>query len=234
MSYANGPQIVTDGLIVYLDAGNIKSYPNSGTIWKDLSGNGFDAESDAPAFLPAESLGAFDMDPLLFEPFTMTRGGGTVSILNTQTPSVEVWIKTDNTNQNGFFFEKGRLNSQYSLFQEGTNIQWRQNIGGSTTTLSATTATYISTTRWAHIVGTYTSGTRRLYINGAIVNSDSQTGTINTSSVGFSVGVDDGNSDPDPIYKYDGKMAILRVYNKALSPNEVLQNYNASKTRFGL
>lgn len=35
-----GPNIVTDGLVLYLDAANTKSYPGSGTTWNDLSGNG--------------------------------------------------------------------------------------------------------------------------------------------------------------------------------------------------
>jgi hypothetical protein len=47
------------------------------------------------------------------------------SALNTQTPSVEVWVKTNATTQNGFWFEKGTVNTQYSLFQEGGVIQWR-------------------------------------------------------------------------------------------------------------
>jgi len=38
--YNNGPKIVTSGLVLALDAGNTKSYPGSGTVWTDLSGNG--------------------------------------------------------------------------------------------------------------------------------------------------------------------------------------------------
>ena len=150
---------------------------------------------------------------------------------NTQTPSVEVWIKTNNTNQNGFWFEKGNVNTQYSLFQEGTVIQWRQNIGG-VTNLSTTTATYISTANWAHVVGTYTSGARKLYIDGVLVNSDNQSGTINTNTNGISMGVYGGYNGARGYY-YNGLIGMVRVYNRVLSADEVLRNYNISKARYG-
>ncbi len=151
--------------------------------------------------------------------------------LNTQTPSVEVWIKTNATSQNGFWFEKGSVNTQYSLFQEGSVIQWRQyfSSGQGLTNLSTTTATYINTSNWYQVVGTFTSGDRRLYINGVQVNSDTQAGTINTNNSGMRIG-----SYLDGGYFYNGSIAVVRVYNKVLSPAEVLQNFNAHRDRFGM
>ena len=151
--------------------------------------------------------------------------------LNTQTPSVEVWIKTNATSQNGFWFEKGSVNTQYSLFQEGSVIQWRQyfSSGQGLTNLSTTTATYINTSNWYQVVGTFTSGDRRLYINGVQVNSDTQAGTINTNNSGMRIG-----SYLDGGYFYNGSIAVVRVYNKVLSPAEVLQNFNAQRDRFGI
>lgn len=227
MSYSNGPQISTNGLVFCVDAANRKSYPGSGTSWADLSGNESTCVSSGGPTIGTDGQGSFlfdATDDIFISPEN--------SVFNTQTPSVEVWIKTNNTNQNGFWFEKGQVNTQYSLFQEGTVIQWRQNIGG-TTNLSTTTATYISTANWAHIVGTYTSGTRRLYINGALVNSDSQTGTIATNTNGISIGVFGGYNGGRGYY-YNGRIGTVRVYNRALTPEEILQNYNASKARFGL
>ena len=154
------------------------------------------------------------------------------SIFNTQTPSVEVWIKTNALNQNGFWFEKGQVNTQYSLFQEGTNIVWRMNIGG-ITQLTATTASYISTSNWAQIVGTYSSGQRRLYINGALVNSDAQTGTIATNANGISIGAYGGFNGARGYY-YNGSIGIVKIYNKELSAAEVSQNFNAIRGRFNI
>jgi hypothetical protein len=150
--------------------------------------------------------------------------------LDVQTPTVEVWVKTDNLNQNGFFFEKGLVNTQYSLFQEGTSVRWRQRLTDNTlTNLSFTTASYMSTTAWAHIVGTYTSGDRRLYVNGALVASDSQAGIIAVNSGGMYIGEYGSGS-----YRYDGSIGIVKVYNRVLSPTEITQNFNALRGRYGV
>ena len=151
--------------------------------------------------------------------------------LDTQTPTVEVWVKTNSLNQNGFFFEKGTVNSQYALFQEGTNIQWRMNIGG-VTNLTVSSSS-MNTTDWFQIVGTYTSGTRRIYINGVQVASDTQTGTISTNSSGMSVGAFGGTSGSNA-YFYNGNIGVVRVYNRALSATEVIQNFNATRGRYGI
>jgi hypothetical protein len=150
--------------------------------------------------------------------------------LDVQTPSVEVWVKTDNLNQNGFFFEKGIVNSQYSLFQEGTSVRWRQRLTDTTlTNLSFTTASFMSTSSWAHIVGTYTSGDRRLYVNGSLVASDTQAGTIAVNSGGMYIGEYGGGS-----YRYDGSIGVVKVYNRVLTPQEITQNFNALRGRYGV
>lgn len=154
------------------------------------------------------------------------------SIFNTQTPSVEVWIKTNALNQNGFWFEKGQVNTQYSLFQEGSLILWRMNIGG-VTQITTNTASYISTSNWAQVVGTYTSGRRRLYINGVLVNADTQTGTIATNANGISIGAYGGFNGSRGYY-YNGNIGIVKVYNKELTEIEVRQNFNALRGRYGL
>lgn len=154
-----------------------------------------------------------------------------ISALNTQTPTVEVWVKTDATSQNGFWFEKGNVNTQYALFQEGANITWRHTTNVSS--LTAPCASYMNTSQYAQVVGTYTSGTRRIYVNGIQVASDSLAYTLPTNANGSSIGVYGGFNGGRGYY-YDGNIAIVRVYNKALSPAEVLQNFNATRSRFGI
>ena len=155
------------------------------------------------------------------------------STLNTQTPTVEVWIKTNATTQTGFFFEKGNVNTQYSLFQENADTVWRMRLGGSLLDMRVPTATYINTSSWAHVVGTYTSGSRRLYINGNLVSSDAQTGTISTNTNGISIGAYGGYNGGRGYY-YNGEIGIVRVYNKALSAAEVRQNFEAMRGRYGV
>ena len=157
------------------------------------------------------------------------------SIMNTNSPTVEVWIKTSALSQNGFWFEKGTVNSSYSLFQEGSNIVWRTVNSGSTPydNLLATTASYLSTSAWAHIVGTYTTGSKRLYINGVQVASNTVTGTIATNTNGCSIGVY-GGFNGSRGYWYNGSIGNVKVYNRALSAAEVQQNFEATRGRYGI
>ena len=123
MAFFRGANVVTDGLVLALDAANTKSYPGSGTTWRDMSGNNITGSlTNGPTFNSANG------GSIVFDGTNDSVIMADNSALNTQTPSVEVWIKTNATNQNGFWFEKGTVNTQYSLFQEGTNIVWRQDI----------------------------------------------------------------------------------------------------------
>lgn len=226
MAIVYNSSIVTNGLVLCVDAGNPRSYPGTGTAWNDATSSGYNFTlTNGPAY-SSSNLGFFTFDAV-----NDIATAGYNTALDTQTPSVEVWVKTNSLNQNGFWFEKGAVNTQYSLFQEGLAIQWRMNIGG-VTNLS-TASSYISTSAWAQVVGTYTSGTRVLYVNGVAVNSDSQTGTIATNSSGMSIGAYGGNSGSNA-YWYNGALSICRVYNKALSATEVLQNFNATRGRYGI
>jgi hypothetical protein len=226
MAFGNGPRIVTNGLVLNLDAADRNSYPGSGTTWKDMSGNNITGSLiNNPTFNTSNggNFGFVTDDYVIMEEN---------SALNTQTPSVEVWFKTNSINQSGFWFEKGQVNTQYSLFQENESIVWRQ----CTPFLQSqytTIANYVNTTNWFQVVGTFISGDRRLYISGVLANSDNQTGTIATNTNGMSIGVY-GGFNGGRGYFYNGNIAIVRVYNRVLSASEVLQNYNAQKSRFGL
>ena len=194
----------------------------------DVSGRGSSAELVNSPGYSTSSLGSFSFNgtnQVIIAPEN--------SALNTQAPTVEVWVKTNNLNQNGFFFEKGNVNTQYSLFQEGTNIVWRT-MGLSNQSMYATTATYMSTSSWAHIVGTYSSGVKTIYINGVPVTSASGiTGTIGTNTNGISIGAYGGYNGGRSYY-YNGEIGIVKVYDRALTAAEVLQNYNAGRSRYGV
>lgn len=199
----------------------------AGGGWADLTGAGNNGELLSGVRENSGNLGSLSFDGT--DDYIIIPEN---SALNTQTPTVEVWVKTNATSQNGFWFEKGQVNTQYSLFQEGSVIQWRQNIGG-ITNLSTTTATYMNTTNWYQVVGTYTSGARRLYINGTLVNSDTQSGTIATNANGMSIGVYGGFNGARGYY-YNGNIASVKIYNRALTAAEIQQNFNETRSRFGI
>ena len=232
MSNLYGPRIVTDGLVFNMDFGNTKCYTGTGSTCTDLSGNNFTGELvNTPTFQSTVNNKNF-----AFATNDYIRIQNSV-ILNTNTVSVEVWFKTNGTNQNGFWFEKGTVNTQYSLFQETGSVAWRHNIAGvgMTTLYTNTVNMGINTSSWFQIVGTYTSGSRIVYLNGVAKNSDTRTGTINVNTGGMSIGAYGGyTGSTGRSYYYNGNIAIVNVYNKALSVGEIQQNYESLKGRFGL
>jgi hypothetical protein len=222
-------QVIQDGLVLNLDAGVSSSYPGSGTSWTDLSGNGNNGTLENGVGYNSSNGGSLTFDG--GNDYARIPNNGS---LDTQTPSVEVWIKTNATAQYGFWFEKGSVNRQYSLFQDGGAILWRQRLADNTlTNLSITTSNFINTSNWYQVVGTFVSGSRRLYINGVQVNSDTLSGTIATHSDGASIGAYGGYFGSKSYY-YNGNLAVCRVYNKALSASEIQQNFNATRSRFGI
>jgi hypothetical protein len=233
MSIYGGPDIITDGLVLDMDFGSSKCYSGTGTSCKDLSVNNFNGELvNSPPYTSSTNNKFFSFNGATSSSLIRIPNS---TLLDTQTPSVEVWIKTNTTTQYGFWFEKGVVNSQYSLFQHENVIYWRQNTSvGLISLITNTSSTAgLNTTDWFQVTGTYVSGSRKLYVNGILKNSDSATGTIATSNGGMSIGVYGGYSGGRGYY-YNGDIAIVRVYNKVLTPAEVLTNYNSLKGRFGL
>jgi hypothetical protein len=151
------------------------------------------------------------------------------TIFDTQTPTVEAWIKPASLNQSGFIFEKGAVNTQYALFFEGASIVWRHasTSGGYTNIYTSTSPMTVN--QWNHVVGTFASGNRRVYINGVLVASDAPVQTIPTNSGGQTIGMYNPNG-----YFYNGSIGVIRVYNRALTAAEVSQNFNALRTRYGI
>jgi|688.fasta_scaffold54893_3 hypothetical protein len=138
--------------------------------------------------------------------------------------TVEVIVKPYAISQNGFWFEKGAVNTQYSLFMEGSNIVWRQ-AGNSQYTPTNT----MTNNAWNHVVGTFKSGQRITYVNGTAKTSDSLVYTLNTNQGNQFIGSYNSGG-----YYFNGALAVVKVYNRAITAAEVTQNYNKYKTRFNL
>jgi len=229
MSVHGGPKVsgITNpsgsGRLVFsVDFANRRSYPGSGTSCFNMINRSVGTLTNGPTY--SGSRGGFlsftTDDFISFNDDTTLDG---------QNISVGVWARTNATTQNGFFFEKGTVNTQYSLFQGGANFIWRQyytNISA-INDLTAPAASYVDTNDWFHLVGTFTSGTRRLYVNGKLIASDTQTGTLGTNSGGIRIG-----SYNTAGYYYNGDIGVVRVWTYALSEIDVRQNFNALRGRY--
>lgn len=156
------------------------------------------------------------------------------TLLDNQTITMESWCNPTVTSQSGFLFEKGSVNSQYSMFFETGGTFYFRTIGISTQDLTFTTATYVTAGTWNHIVCTYGTGTKTCYVNGVqVAQQTGLTGTISTNSSGMSIGAYGGYSGAHSYY-FNGSIGTTKVYNKALTPGEVKQNFDATRGRYGI
>jgi hypothetical protein len=146
------------------------------------------------------------------------------TVFDTSAVTVEVVVKPNGLVQNGFWFEKGTVNTQYSLFMEGSSIVWRQAVNSQYTATSTMT-----NNAWNHVAGTFKSGERITYVNGTARTSDSLVYTLNTNQGAQYIGSYNSGG-----YHYNGQIAVVKVYNRVLSPSEILSNYNHYKTRFNI
>ena len=106
-------------------------------------------------------------------------------------------------------------------------------MGTSNQDLTFTTSSYVTANKWNHIVCAYNGSTKTIYVNGVLAASTSCTGTPSTNTNGISMGVYGGYNGGRG-YWFSGQIAISRVYNRGLTASEILQNYNATRSRFGL
>jgi len=224
------PSIVTSGLKISLDAGKSSSYGGSGTTWTDLSGNGKTGTwQQSPTFNSA-SGGSIAMGSTTSQ-YMLSSGLGATNVL-----TAEVWAKFNviPTNDNCIISDRYTASFiNFSVcFRHDSKIYggyWNGTNGWVTS--AGTTTPLINT--WYHFAytvslsgSTYTS---ILYQNGVAVGSPVTSAiSPNSSNLGFVVGTN-WRADTTVV---NGDIAIVRVYGRALSAAEVVQNYNAQGLRF--
>jgi len=234
MSLSRGPKIVSNGLVLYLDAANNKSYPRTGTTWYDLSGDGKNLTlTNGPTF-NTSNIGTlvFDgtndyavLNPVTaFSIYCISMWIKPTTIINSASASkVLIQFKSSTAKYIGFGDTTGRVTNEYiTIVQEPGDRRTSVNDGG---TLSAGS--------WYNIVFNYESSQYNIYINN----------TLKSTTFGSSLGNVPLITDPDFIYLnsyggsssyLDSSLSMCMIYNRALSASEILQNYNVTKSRFGL
>ena len=233
MAFNYSPKVVTDGLVLYLDAANTKSYPGSGITWTDLSRSGNSSELKGPTFNSGNGGSiVFDgtndyveiQNQIQFDqtdPFTLS------SWVNSPNVSNELIINNENILYTGY-----RLNINVNANIE---IGLRSSISDD---IAIETLNSINAGTWYHIVGTYDGHSNvsgmKIYINGVEEDTNTISNTLTSSTLSNQktlLGIRKSSSPPDPLM---GNIANVQIYNRALSTIEITQNYNATRTRFGL
>lgn len=239
-SIDNGPRIVTDGLVLYLDAANTKSYPRSGTTWIDLSGNGNNGTIDGATW-SAENNGIFDFNGSS-NTVSITHNSA-LSFTTTGQKTIQVWVKFDalpalNTQGQPVF---GKLSSNFNfdgywggLYSNTGNTRVVTNGTAISKTTDSTSNPIVIDTWYLYTFIsqiTSTANTTKVYINSTEVSS-----TAHGS---------DGYSESNPLYLgyigtgvsspyLNGKISSCLFYTKGLSVKEIIQNFNATRGRFGV
>jgi hypothetical protein len=216
-NYYQAP-IVTSGLVMALDAGNLVSYSGTGTTWKDLTTNGFNGTlTNGPTFNSANG-GSIDFDgtndwcPV-----------NSISLSNTTYTKI-AWFNPDTATNN---IISGGSDGEHAFWMAGTNNSLHAGHNGAWSTVSYSPG--LMTGQWWCGAVTFNTTTGwKLYLNGQLVDTDPSTTTFAGGNVvriaAFQVG---GNL-------FNGKIATAHIYNRVLSDDEIAQNYNATKSRFGL
>jgi hypothetical protein len=220
---------VTSNLVLYYDPSNSLSYSGSGTVINDLSGNGLNGTMSnitftSPYFSYNGSSSQISVaDNALLEPGS---GDWTIEFWvnhSVITGSSRVLIgKTDGGNAADWGYGL-RTASNANTFME---------IGNGTTSLqSSVTALTINT--WYQVVGVWTnvaSNSLALYVNGNLVGSVSHSFTsVKNTTAPLYIGSFNGGQFSQWL---NGKMGVVRMYNKALNASEILQNYNADISKY--
>lgn len=226
MSVSGGPDIVENGLVLCLDAGNTKSYPGSGTVWTDLSRSGNNGTlTNGPAF-SSNSGGAIifagDNDYAL-----ITTNAGLNFINNL---SLSSWFNISvlpGATEIAFI----RKNDQWQLgLSNSSTIRCLIQTSGTSGWTAANDVAYtFATNTWYNMAMTYNGTNMLIYVNGVLVKNAVVTGTISATNNDVNI----GRVPHIPSY-LNGSISNCQIYNTALTQNQILQNYNATKGRFRL
>jgi hypothetical protein len=219
--------IVQQGLVLNIDIDNPYSYAGAGATVYDTS---------VTALSWTATNTTYNSSPIKYLSYNGSNSSlvsSTSTAYDSQTITMECWCYPNSLNQLGFLFEKGAVNTQYSMFFSTTNTFYFRTIGGTINNQDLTFATtsYLTVSAWNHIVCTYNGSAKTIYVNGAQAATVAASGTLQTGQTNQYIGKYGAAGDN---YPFNGRIAESRVYNIALSAAQVLQNYNATRTKYEL
>ena len=229
MGLAHSPRIVTDGLVLCLDAASKRSYPGTGTTWTDLKG-GYNGTfvNMATSNFSSDGGGSLTFD------------GANERVTSSSFPSfgnvartMEVWFKSSGASD--------RIPVSLSMAAQSTpNVSFATGFHSTIVKVYGGTGSYdeaVSISKnlidgnWHHAVTTWDGenpGTLLIYGDGGLIGTQTRNAgeAYNTSS-GCIIGT---------WYDYNrfwsGNISTVKVYNRALTPDEILQNYLSTKERY--
>ncbi len=236
MASLGGPNIVTSGLVLSLDAANVKSYPGSGTTWRDLSGNSNNGTlTNGPTFSSANG-GSIVFDG--------TNDYVATPIQNLDRPcTFSTWVNFNNLTgfqtligqdtsasiiRGRFYFQKAGATSGGLIL----NVVNFSIVLSSNSIVIANAINPVVTNQWYNYSAVLTTTTLALYENGILQNTVNDSNTFLTPNTTITLNA--GYYNNSIVDYINGKSSSFQIYNRALSATEISQNYNAVKSRFNL
>jgi len=223
MALHHNPRIVTEGLVLALDPGDINSYPGSGTSAYSLTGGYVGAMANQLQYVDRNG-GVFTSDGTS-DSLIITHSND----FNLTTNTLEAFIWWDQHKNYSSLFVKGPGGSgnifNYAFFFYADSIKYGCGDGSAWQSVGVNVSS-VPTGRFHHIVGTYDLNVLKFYLNGVL-----QSESVNSFNPYQNT---DDLQVLQTSYNLDGYLGSARVYNRALSADEVLQNYLGQKSRFGL
>jgi len=218
MGYFSGPKIVTDGLVFAVDAASARSYPGSGTTATSLKGGVNGTLRNGVTFDSADE-GSWEFDGV--------DQSITVPLVETFTTAltVETWYKsTDQTRSHLWNFGTENSNGLFMNINDSGQTAWIFWLSGGGNALKFSTPQLMDG-EINQIVFVHEGSTNKLYFNGVLLTPSSSPGTQSFSGLNSTYNIG-GTSF------FDGNVYANRVYKASLTAAQVLQNYNALKSRF--
>ena len=217
MASAAGPNIITDGLVLHLDAANTNSYPGSGTTWTDMSGKENDGTlTNGPTF------SSDDMGSIVFD--GSNDYVNATPITKPASCTFSCWAKSTDVST-VMLFNAGGDGSGPDLFFHTGIISWNtwdaNNNPFGNIPSSATDGKYHN-----YVLVNDSSSNAKLYYDTELL------GTATYRSAAGSTNLYIGGTTNT--YMWSGSISSFMIYDKLLTESEILQNYNSHKGRFGL
>jgi hypothetical protein len=255
MGLAHSPRIATNGLVLALDAGNTKSYPGSGTTWSDLSG-----QNQAFTLYNSPTFSSTNGGELLFSgsnDYARIRSSSSIDLLAAN-GTVEVWFRTISSTLGvgtyvrliSFSDETGTgsdttstlgTNKDYSDYfclvknstAESLVIWYKNNPAG------FGPATLVNTNQYFNAVISWSTNATQMtfnfYLNGVLTNTSTVTqSAYNTAASTITIGQNCGGALTNPLENSSCAFSAFRLYSRALTAEEIQQNFNALRGRFGI
>ena len=234
MAFFRGPNVVTNGLVLALDAANPKSYVSGSTTWNDLSGNGYNGTllgSNIPTY-STSSGGSLSFPGGAFNNSYVSEYSIPDSFWNAGSWSVSAWVKFNAVNIGGsndnaiIGHGVSAANTQIHIGERTARVQfglYNNDLLGTIPLLANTFYNIVWTLN-------YSSSLKQIYLNSVF---DTSGGTVGYTGTGTNTRIGSYSVGTFGLC-LNGNLYNIQFYNKVLSSTEVLQNYNALKSRFNL